>query len=145
MNSPEIIKIDHIGIAVSDMENAIGRYKVMLLMEPSCVEYLEDIKLNLAFYEIQGVSIELLSPMEPHGDIFSFIKEKGESLHHICFEVNDISGILKKMKEEGFNLIDNEPRAGSRGSKIAFINSTSANGVLIEYCELPKKGFQQSA
>jgi methylmalonyl-CoA/ethylmalonyl-CoA epimerase len=122
MNSPEIIKIDHIGIAVSDMENAIRRYKVMLLMEPSCVEYLEDIKLKLAFYEIQGVSIELLSPMEPHGDIFSFIKEKGESLHHICFEVNDISG-----------------------SKIAFINSTSANGVLIEYCELPKKGFQQSA
>ena len=138
MYSPEIIKIDHIGIAVSDMNNAIGRYNRVLLREPNCVEFLEDINLQLAFYEIQGVSIELISPTQSQGDIWAFIKEKGEGLHHICFEVNNISGILKKMKELCIELIDDEPRAGSRGSKIAFINSKSSNGVLMEYCELPK-------
>jgi len=138
MYSPEIIKIDHISIAVSDMNNAIGRYNRVLLRKPKCVEFLEDINLQLAFYEIQGVSIELISPTQSQGDIWAFIKEKGEGLHHICFEVNNISGILKKMKELCIELIDDEPRAGSRGSKIAFINSKSANGVLMEYCELPK-------
>ena len=134
---PTIKKIDHIGIVVSNFKEAIEKHRNLLFREPSHTEYFEPAKVELAFFDIGGVSIELLAPTAPTGDLWAFLKERGGGLHHICYEVDDIHRILESLKEKGFQLLDEKPRAGSRNSQIAFINPASADGVLIEYCQFP--------
>jgi methylmalonyl-CoA/ethylmalonyl-CoA epimerase len=133
----EIKKIDHIGIVVPDMEKAIDIYKSMLLMEPSHLEHVAASKVDLAFFDVGDVQVELLAPTAPDSEMSPFLEETGGGIHHICYEVVGIRDILKQLKEEGFKLIDEEPRPGSRNSQIAFVDASSTDGAYIEYCEFP--------
>ncbi|MBI5966838.1 MAG: VOC family protein [Deltaproteobacteria bacterium] len=135
---PTIKKIDHIGIVVSNLQEAIERYKNLLFQGPPHMEFFEPAKIELAFFDIGGVSIELLAPTAPTGDLWAFLKERGGGLHHICYQVDDIHGVLESLKAQGFKLLDEKPRPGSRHSQIAFVNPVSASGVLTEYCQFPQ-------
>ena len=134
----KIKKIDHVGIVVPNLKEAIVKYRNFLFQDPSHTEYFEPTKTELAFFDIGGVSIELLAPEESGSDLWAFLKEKGGGFHHICYEVDDLKGILKDLKMKGFKLLDEKPRPGSRNSQIAFVNPASTDGILTEYCQLPK-------
>lgn len=133
----KIKKIDHIGIVVSNMKEAVEIYKNLLFREPIYTEYFNASKVELTFFDVGGVQIELLAPTAPDSEIMPFLKEKGGGIHHICYEVEGIDEILKKLNEEGIKLIDERPRPGSRNTQIAFVDATSTKGTYIEYCEFP--------
>ena len=114
-------KIDHIGIVVPDMSAAVEKYHSLLFQKPSHTEYFEPGNLDIAFFDVEGVQIELLAPRSADSEISAYLEEKGAGLHHICYEVDDIEGILNILKAKGIALIDEEPRAGSRNSRIAFV------------------------
>jgi len=134
----EIKKIDHIGIVVADLREAIEIYKMLLLKEPSHLESIDAVKVDLAFFNVGDVQIELLAPTTSDSEISAFLEEKGGGIHHICYEVEGINEILESLKREGVKLIDEKPRPGSRHSQIAFVDAASTKGVYIEYCEFPK-------
>ena len=135
---PRVEKIDHIGIVVANMKSAIQKYENLLLQKPSSTEYFEPRKIDLAFFEVAGVSVELLAPRDPQSEIGRFLREKGEGMHHICYQVDDLDRILKSLREQGFKFVDEEPRPGFRGSRVAFVDASSTGGTLTEYCEFPK-------
>ena len=135
---PRVEKIDHIGIVVANMKSAIQKYENLLLQKPSSTEYFEPGRIDLAFFEVSGVSVELLAPRDPQGEVGRFLTERGEGIHHICYRVDDLDGILKSLRAQGFKLVDEKPRPGSRGSRIAFVDASSTGGALTEYCEFPK-------
>ena len=134
-----IKRIDHIGIVVSDINEAIEIYRMLLFKEPSQLERVEAAKVDLAFFDIGDVQIELLSPTAPDSEISSFLKEKGGGIHHICYEVEGINEILEDLKDKGVKLLDENPRPGSRNSQVAFVDPVSTRGVYIEYCEFPEQ------
>ena len=134
----KIKKIDHLGIVVSNMKAAIQKYQDLLFQKPSFTEYFAPGKIELAFFEINGVSVELLAPQDRSSEIGIFLKEKGEGMHHICYEVDDLESTLESLREKGFKLIDQTPRAGSRNSRVAFVHPVSTGGVLTEYCQFSK-------
>jgi methylmalonyl-CoA/ethylmalonyl-CoA epimerase len=134
----KIKKIDHLGIVVSDIEAAIQKYQGLLFQKPSLTAYFAPGKIELAFFEINGVSVELLAPQDRSSEIGIFLKEKGEGMHHICYEVDDLESTLESLRGKGFKLIDQKPRAGSRNSRIAFVDPVSTGGVLTEYCQFSK-------
>lgn len=127
-------KIDHIGIAVENLDVAIAQYKkdfaVSLLLE----ETLDSQKTKLAFLRLPGTTIELLSPLTPDSVLGRFLDKFGPGLHHICYEVPDIDAALNELAQKGYELIDKKPRAGARNSRIAFIHPRSCGGVLTELC-----------
>jgi methylmalonyl-CoA/ethylmalonyl-CoA epimerase len=130
-------KMDHIGIVVANMPEAIAQYRAFLFKEPSHTEFYEPERIELAFFDIGGVQVELLGPRDAASGVGAFLQEKGGGIHHICYEVEDLKGILKLLKEKGMKLIDEQPRPGSRNSQIAFVHPASPGGGLIEYCEFP--------
>ena len=132
-----IKKIDHIGIVVSNMNEAVETYKSLLFEEPTHSEHIDTTKVDIVFFDIGGVSIELLAPAAPESILTSFLENNGEGLHHICYEVEGIKTLLRNLKKRGIKLIDEEPRRGSRNSQIAFVDPKSTRGVYIEYCEFP--------
>jgi len=132
-----IKKIDHIGIVVPDIKEAIEIYKVLLLKEPSHLERVDAAKVDLAFFDVGEIQIELLAPIASDSEISAFLEEKGGGIHHICYEVEEINEILDKLKREGVKLMDEKPRPGSRNSQIAFVDAVSTKGAYIEYCEFP--------
>jgi len=134
----KIKKIDHLGIVVSNMKAAIQKYQDLLFQKPSFTEYFAPGKIELAFFEINGVSVELLAPQDRSSEIGIFLKEKGEGMHHICYEVDDLESTLESLRGKGFKLIDQKPRAGSRHSRIAFVDPVSTGGVLTEYCQFSR-------
>jgi methylmalonyl-CoA/ethylmalonyl-CoA epimerase len=138
-----IKKIDHIGIVVFNLKESIRVHKDLLFQEPTHYEVFDATKVELAFFDIAGVQIELLSPTAPDSDIMPFLKEKGGGIHHICYEVEGIHDILNDLKKKGFKLIDETPRPGSRNSQIAFVDATSTKGVYIEYCEFSNDRWEK--
>lgn len=131
-------RIDHIGFVVVDIQESIRRFKNLLFQEPFLVDYFEPAKADIAFFDIGGVHIEFLAPRDPASLLGTFLTKKGGGYHHICFEVNDLSALLQDLKEQGIKLIDETPRSGSRNSQIAFVNPSSTDGILIEYCQFLK-------
>ncbi len=129
-----IEKLDHIGIAVSDIDDAMKFYSALGL---SCthVEDVSEQKVKIAFLPAGDVNLELLQSTDPEGALAKFIEKKGEGVHHIAFKVADIEKALTQLKERGMELIDSIPRKGAHGSKIAFLHPKSAHGVLIELVE----------
>ncbi len=124
-------KIDHIGIAVKNLDEAITTYQ-KLGFKVSDIEEVPSQKVRIAFANIGGSKIELLEPTSEKSSVAKFIQKKGEGLHHIAIEVQNIEQKLKSLKDAGISLIDQKPRLGVGGNKIAFIHPKSANGVLIE-------------
>ena len=125
-----ILKIDHIGIVVRNVEEALKLYRDILGLKVVHVEIMEDAKVKLAFLPVGEVMVELLEPT--NGEIGEFLDREGEGFHHIAFKVDNIREMLSRLKEAGIKLHDEEPRRGSRGTLIAFLDPKSTMGVRIE-------------
>ena len=127
--------IEHIGIAVSSLENSIAFYENIFGLKCYKIEEVTDQKVKTAFFMVGETKIELLESTDPEGPIGKFIGKKGEGIHHIAFAVTDIEEKLKNAAEQGITLIDSKPRKGADGLEIAFLHPKSTSGVLIEICE----------
>ena len=127
--------IDHIGIAVKNIEQAGKFYTDILGLTIQGLETVADQKVNVAFLPITDSEIELLESTEPDGPIAKYIDKKGEGIQHIAFRVENIDETLTELKEKGVRLIDQKARLGAGGAKIAFIHPKETNGVLVEICE----------
>lgn len=130
-----VSKIDHIGIAVSNLDEAVKLYRDVLGLELHGTETVEEQKVKVAFLPVGDTEVELLESTSPDGPIAKFIEAKGQGIQHIAFRVDDIEAALEEMKEKGMRLIDERPRYGAGGARIAFLHPKSTNGVLIELCE----------
>jgi methylmalonyl-CoA epimerase len=127
-------KIDHLGIAVEDLKAAVQVYK-NLGMESAGEEEVPEQKVRVAFFPLGESSIELLEPTDLESPIAKFIAKKGAGLHHIAIRVDDVAMAIEDMKAKGVKMIDEVPRHGAHGAKIAFIHPKSTPGVLLELCE----------
>ncbi|HBY56622.1 MAG TPA: methylmalonyl-CoA epimerase [Candidatus Atribacteria bacterium] len=128
-------KIDHIGIAVKSIEKAKHLFENILNLKIIGVEIIEEQKVKVAFIPLGDSELELLESTSPDGPIARFIEKKGEGIQHIAFKVDNLESILGELKEKGIRLIDEKPRYGAGGAKIAFLHPKSTNGILIELCE----------
>lgn len=130
-------QVDHLGIAVSNLEESVKLYKDLLGFSLEGVEEVKDQKVKVAIFNIEGKSpnIELLEPTSEESPIYKFIEKRGEGIHHIALGVKNIEEMLMMLKEKGVRLIDEKPRIGAGGKKIAFLHPKSTKGVLIELCE----------
>lgn len=130
--------IEHLGIAVENLEEAIKYYEETLGLTCYKIEEVADQKVKTAFFKVGETKIELLESTSPDGPIGKFIEKKGQGIHHIAFAVNNIEGALKEVNEKGVRLIDEKPRRGAEGLDIAFLHPKSTFGVLTEFCSKPK-------
>jgi methylmalonyl-CoA/ethylmalonyl-CoA epimerase len=131
----KIKHIDHIGIAVKEIEQAGKFYTDVLGLKIEEVENVAEQKVNVAFIPITDSEVELLESTEPDGPVAKYISARGEGVQHIAFRVEDIEKALEELKERGVRLIDQAPRKGAGGARIAFIHPKETNGVLVEICE----------
>jgi methylmalonyl-CoA/ethylmalonyl-CoA epimerase len=129
--------IEHIGIAVASLEEAIPRFRLLLGTDCYAVEDVADQKVRTAFFKVGQTKIELLESTAPDGPIAKFIEKRGEGMHHIAFAVTGLDGALARLEGEGLQLIDRKGRAGAEGLRIAFLHPKSCHGVLAELCEHP--------
>ena len=127
-----IIKLGHIGIAVDDLQEAIKTYTEGLGLECSHTEAVEDQEVTTAFLPVGETHLELLESTSDDGPIARFIQKRGQGIHHICLQVDDICGALALCRAAGLELIDSEPREGAHNHLVAFIHPRSTGGVLIE-------------
>ncbi len=127
--------IEHIGIAVKNLDESIKLYEKLLGIKCYAIEEVKDQKVKTAFFKVGETKIELLESTELDGSIGKFIEKRGEGIHHIAFAVEDINQSLKESEEIGIQLIDQKPRTGAEKLNIAFLHPKSTNGVLIELCE----------
>lgn len=134
----ELTHIEHIGIAVKNLDESIKFYENVFGLKCYAIEEVKDQKVRTAFFKIGQTKIELLESTELDGPIGKFIDKKGEGIHHISFAINNLTGALKEAETKGVQLIDKEPRKGAEGLDIAFLHPKSTFGVLMELCENPK-------
>ena len=131
----KIKHIDHIGIAVKSIEQTGKFYTEILGLKIQDIETVTDQKVNVAFLPITDSELELLESTQPDGPVAKYIDARGEGLQHIAFRVEDLEAALAELKAKGVRLIDQAPRNGAGGAKIAFIHPKETNGVLVEICE----------
>lgn len=130
-------KVDHIGIAVPSLDEAVKTYTALLGKSPEHFEEVTEQKAKTAFFGVGETNLELLQSTSPDGPIGKFIEKNGGrgGLHHICIQVDDIENALEEYKKQGIQLIDQKPRIGAHGKKIAFVHPKSTGGVLLELSE----------
>ena len=129
-----MIKIEHIGIAVKHLSDSIPLFEKLLNVPCYKTEVVESEQVNTAFFKKGESKIELLEPYGPSSVITNFIEKKGEGIHHLAFEVDDIYAECKRLKDEGFILINEVPKKGADNKMICFLHPKSTNGILIELC-----------
>lgn len=127
--------IEHIGIAVKDFTISIPLFEKILNTPCYKKEEVESEKVNTAFFQKGETKIELLESVEADGVISKFIEKKGEGIHHIAFEVEDIEAEMQRMKSEGFVLLNEDPKPGADNKLVCFLHPKGTNGVLIELCQ----------
>ena len=131
--------IEHLGIAVKSLEEAIPYYEQVLGLKCYSIEEVADQKVSTAFFKIGQTKLELLESTDPEGTIAKFIEKKGEGIHHLAFAVEDgVQNALTELEGKGVKLIDKAPRKGAEGLNIAFLHPKSTIGVLTELCEKPE-------
>jgi methylmalonyl-CoA/ethylmalonyl-CoA epimerase len=130
-----IKKISHIGIAVKDLSTAKELYKKLFQSEPSEEEIVTEQKVKVAKFTVGESTIELLEATDPESPIAKFIEKRGEGIHHVAYESDKIQDDLNRLNDNGFDLINKEPRTGSDNMLIAFIKPKSTGGVLTEVCQ----------
>jgi len=128
-------KLDHIGIAVKDLQATLKFYEETLGLKSTGVEVVEEQKVRVAFLPIGDTEVELLESTEEDGPIAKFIAKNGEGIQHMAYSVDDIVVAIAEMKEKGVRMIDETPRYGAGGAKIAFCHPKSTSGVLVELCQ----------
>jgi len=127
-----IEKLDHIGIAVKDIDQAIALYREILKMEPSLIYESPYTKAKIAFFTVGESRIELIQPTDPESVMSKFLEKKGEGIHHLSIKVKDIAKSLAELETKGIQLIDKKPRKVRENEEVAFLNPKSTHGVLIE-------------
>lgn len=130
-----IKKIDHIGIAVRDLNKAIELYESLLGLKVTNTEVVEEQKVKVAFLPTGDSEVELLESISPDGPIAKYIEKNGEGIQHIAFRVDNLEERLAELKSRSVRLIDEKPRRGAGGARIAFLHPQSTFGTLIELCE----------
>ena len=130
-----IIGLDHIAIAVGDFERAIHRFLEDFGIPLEGTEDVVSAKTKTAFFPISGTKIELIHPLSKDSPVQKFLEKRGEGLHHICFQTDDIIEDMKKLTKKGYRFLSDEPQDGAHGSRVAFIHPKSAGGVLIELAQ----------
>lgn len=130
--------LDHIGIAVNNLEESIAEYKRTHRLDVTLRERLESQQVELVFLQMENTKIELLTPLSPESTLAKFLQKRGPGLHHLCYEVKDIEAELKRFESLGHRLIDKTPRHGANNTRIAFIHPQTMGGVLTELCEYQK-------
>jgi methylmalonyl-CoA/ethylmalonyl-CoA epimerase len=133
--SMKILKVDHIGIAVKSLDETLKFYQEMLGLELHGTEVVEEQKVKVAFLPVGDTEVELLESTDPEGPIAKFIDKKGEGIQHIAFKVPNIEEAIAELMAKGVKMIDEKPRYGAGGAKIAFCHPKSTNGVLVELSE----------
>ena len=131
--------IDHIGIAVTSIQESLSFWETSLGIKPQGIEEIPERKLKTAFLPVGDTDIELLEPTSADSSIAKFIEKRGEGLHHIAIRVDDIDAALAELRAKGVQLIDETPRNGAGGTRIAFVSPKSTHGVLLELCERKQK------
>jgi len=130
-----IKSLNHIGIAVQDLESSLEIFQKLLQIKNVHYEIVEDQKVKIASFEIGSVRIELTQATEETSPIAKFISKNGEGIHHLAFETDNITSELQRLKSENFRLIDETPRDGAHNMLISFLHPKSTNSVLIEICQ----------
>ncbi len=128
-------KLDHIGVAVRDLEAALRFYTEVLGLTGAGRETLPERSLEIAFIPVGDTKVELLRPTGPESAVAKFLETRGEGLHHLAFTVSDVEASLARAREAGYTLIDEKPRPGAGGALVAFVHPKSTHGVLIEFCQ----------
>lgn len=128
-------KLDHIGIAVKDLQATLKFYEETLGLKSAGTEVVAEQKVRVAFLPIGDTEVELLESTEEDGPIAKFIAKNGEGIQHMAYRVDDIETAIAEMKEKGVRMIDETPRYGAGGAKIAFCHPKSTSGVLVELCQ----------
>ena len=129
-------KINHIGIAVTSIDETIPFYRDMLGMALLGIEEVAEQKVKVAMLQIGESKIELLEPTSPDSPVAKFLEKNGPGIHHLAYEVEDIDAAIAKLEREGTRMIDRTPRAGAHGARIAFVHPKSSGGVLTELCQM---------
>lgn len=131
----KVQKLEHIGIAVTSLDEAIPYWENILGLKCYNIEEVADQKVKTAFFKVGEIKIELLESTSEDGTIAKFIEKKGQGVHHLAFAVDDVSGALAEVDNKGVQLIDKAPRRGAEGLSIAFLHPKSTFGVLTELCK----------
>ena len=126
---------EHIGLAVKDMKQSNDLFKKLFNQKPYKMEKVESEGVATSFFKIGETKIELLEALNSDSPIAKFIEKKGEGIHHIAFEVDDIYAEMKRLKSEGFTLLNEEPKKGADNKLVCFVHPKSAGGVLVELCQ----------
>jgi methylmalonyl-CoA/ethylmalonyl-CoA epimerase len=131
----DVIGVEHVGIAVSDLDACARRFEEVLGIERVGGERLEGSKIEVAVFQVGNTKIELIAPTSPDSPISKFLSERGNGIHHICLKVGDIKGCLDELAGKEVGLIDKVPRSGAFGHKIAFLSPKSLCNILVELNE----------
>jgi methylmalonyl-CoA/ethylmalonyl-CoA epimerase len=133
----KILKIDHLGIAVNSIEEGRQFWTDVLGLPFEGSETVEAQKVTTAFFPVGGSEVELLESTSADGPVAKYIEKRGQGIQHVAFRVADIEDALAELKSKGVQLIDQTPRVGAGGARIAFLHPKATNGVLVELCERP--------
>ena len=133
----EIGKIHHVALIVRSIDDALGLWRDTLHLELETVMDIESDRVRIAFLGVGESKVELVEPTDDTTGVARFLASTGEGFHHVAFEVEDLGGTLEKLKRNGVELIDEEPKRGAGGTKVAFVHPKGAFGVLTELVELP--------
>lgn len=128
-------KIAHIGIAVNDLDAALALFRDALGLHVEYRRVVPDQGVEIVGLPVGESEIELLKPLSETGGVAKFLEKRGEGIHHICFEVDDVEAALRNLESRGYELIDKTPRVGSNGRRLAFVHPKGTHGVLIEFYE----------
>ena len=131
----KILKIDHLGISVKSIEEGKNFWTYTLGLEFEGSETVAEQKVTTAFFPVGESEVELLESTAPDGPIARYLEKKGEGIQHVAFRVANIESALEELRGKGIRLIDEKPRQGAGGAKIAFLHPKSTNGVLVELCQ----------
>lgn len=132
-----IVEIDHVGIAVRDLEVAVERYRRTLGVEPTHRERVEDQGVEEVLFAVGASFIQLLGALGPDTPVGVFLAKRGPGVHHVAYRVDDVAAALAGLRDEGIKPIDEVPRRGSRGTMIAFVHPEDMEGVLVELVQVP--------
>jgi methylmalonyl-CoA/ethylmalonyl-CoA epimerase len=133
------IRLDHIAVAVADIAAAVDSYEQKLGLHCEKIEAVPDERAKVAFFDLGGAHLELITPLDPEAPLQRSLEKRGEGLHHICLEVEDIERTMAALRDKGVTLVKDKPSIGAGGNKVVFIHPKSMNGVLIELVEKVEK------
>jgi len=133
-----IVALDHIAIAVSDLEGAINRFLEDFGLTFEGTEAVTQANTTTAFFPVDGTSIELVHPLDGQGPLVKYLEKRGPGIHHICFRSDDIDADIEKLKSKGYQFLSDEPSIGAHNTRVIFIHPKSCDGVLIELNQYPE-------